>query len=118
MKFCPVCDNMLYEQLSTEGMLLNVCKNCGSSVRIDTSATASCVMENNYADDSTLYKQFMNRHMHDDPTLPRVSNIACVNATCTKTADESNDVVYVKYDAINVKFLYQCGHCATFWKSV
>lgn len=117
MKFCTICDNMLYEQLNAEGVLMNVCKNCGNAVSINTSATASCVMENNYADDSTLYKQFMNKHMHDDPTLPRVSNIACVNGACTKKASDSNDVVYVKYDAVNVKFLYQCGHCATFWKS-
>lgn len=117
MKFCSICDNMLYEQLGSEGKLMNVCKNCGNSVRIDTSATSACVMENNYADDSTLYKQFMNRHMHDDPTLPRVSNIPCVNLACSRTSEQTNDVVYVKYDAVNVKFLYQCGHCATFWKS-
>lgn len=108
---------MLYEQLSTDNTLLNVCKNCGNAQRVDTSETASCVMENNYADDSTLYKQFMNRHMHDDPTLPRVSNIECVNRECTRKDTQTNDVVYVKYDAINVRFLYQCGHCAAFWKS-
>lgn len=117
MKFCGVCDNMLYEQLGPEGTLMHVCKNCGNSLRVDTTATAACVMENNYADDSTLYKQFINKHMHDDPTLPRVSNITCVNPSCSRKAEQTNDVVYVKYDAVNVRFLYQCGHCSTFWKS-
>lgn len=117
MKFCTICDNMLYEQLSQEGTLLNVCKNCGNSIVVDTSRTSACVMENNYADDSTLYRQFMNRHLHDDPTLPRVSNIACVNEKCSRKTNETNDVVYVKYDAVNLKYLYQCGYCASFWKS-
>lgn len=117
MKFCTICDNMLYDQLGTAGELLNVCKCCGNNTRIDTSMTASCIMENNYADDSTRYKQYMKSDMERDNTLPHATNIDCPNPECTRKVDDAPDVVYVKYDVMNVKFLYKCCHCTTCWIS-
>ena len=53
--------------------------------------------------------------MHEDPTLPRVDSIPCPNKECTRPARAPGSVVFIKYDAVNLKFLYSCGHCKRFW---
>jgi DNA-directed RNA polymerase subunit M/transcription elongation factor TFIIS len=126
MKFCNVCDNMLYIRLeATEGngnKLVYFCKNCGNSIDGEDTATKSCIIDTNYIDDQTTYKQFATPYITHDPTLPRVNDIACPNAECSSVAGSSAaattpEVIYVKYDATNLKFLYHCTRCSTFWKS-
>ena len=115
MRFCDVCDNMLYIQLNA-GALQYTCKNCGNTV--GGGSAGSCVIDTNHVDDQSAYKQYASPYITHDPTLPRVSNIPCPNAACTRPAAEQNEVIYVKYDARNLRFLYHCCHCSTFWKSV
>jgi len=65
----------------------------------------------------------VNEYTKLDPTLPRVKNIPCPNASCiTKTTDgESktveNDVIYLRYDDANLKYVYICANCNTVWKN-
>ena len=127
MKFCDVCDNMLYIKLENDApaqpsaenhlALVYFCKNCGNSIKGNDTDTKSCIMDTNYVDNQTSYKQFATPFITHDPTLPRVNNIACPNATCSKPADKEADVIFVKYDFANLKFLYHCTYCSTFWKS-
>jgi aspartate carbamoyltransferase regulatory subunit len=53
--------------------------------------------------------------LHEDPTLPRISNVPCPNATCDRPADRPNEVLYVKYDAKQLRFLYSCAYCKHMW---
>lgn len=119
LRFCAVCDNLLYEQLESQThALIYACKCCGNIVREDasTSSNETLVMESNYVDDETQYRQFITPHLKNDPTLPRASYIPCIRGDkCTRTEDETREVIYVKYDAIKVKFLYHCVHCGAFW---
>ena len=90
------------------------CKNCGHMSDGDD----VCIMKSSYDDDRTVYKKFMSKYIAHDVTLPRVNNIRC--PTCS-TGEEGKtglhtDVIYVKYDE-NLKFLYSCETCGTFWKS-
>jgi DNA-directed RNA polymerase subunit M/transcription elongation factor TFIIS len=114
MKFCEACDNMLYIQLE-DGALQFACKNCGH-VSLDAAAEQR-VIDTNYADDQSAYLQYVTPYITHDPTLPRVSNIPCPNAACSRPPEASNEVIYVKYDARNLRFLYHCVHCSSFWKS-
>jgi hypothetical protein len=77
--------------------------------------TDKCVIDSNYVDD--FHKQYLSPYIAYDPTLPRTSNIPCINKTCQKPASKPQEVIYVKYDVTNMKFLYYCCHCGMFWKT-
>ena len=53
----------------------------------------------------------INEYTKLDPTLPRVSNIKCPNDNC----EDETEVIYVRYDDINMKFVYICSECDTIW---
>lgn len=86
------------------------CKNCSFS-RIEDSATA-CVATKNFSSDANSYKSFMTPHIKYDPALPRVNNIKC-----PECQPEKNEVIYLKYDHDNMKYLYFCCNCEHFWRS-
>jgi DNA-directed RNA polymerase subunit M/transcription elongation factor TFIIS len=122
MKFCSVCENMMYIQVedpsSKTPKLLYYCKMCNNSQIDDVQGGMDSILvhERNFVDDSSTYKSFMTPDIKYDPTLPRVSNIACPNTQCTKTKEQHNEVIYIKYDHENMKYLYFCCHCNHFWK--
>lgn len=116
MKFCEFCENMLYISVTDDNDLLHYCKNCDNKVVQSKSAGSICVIDDNKIDDVTKYSQYINKFVKHDPTLPRVSNIQCMNEACTKAPDAENEVIYIKYDFTNMKYLYYCCHCDKFWK--
>lgn len=124
MMFCDVCENMMYIILDDEDKLQYKCKNCmhvvdakGDGDDDGKGAANMCVLGKNYIDDETKYKQFVNPNIKYDPTLPRVNAIPCANPNCTKPKGEDNEVIYVKYDKENLRFMYYCCFCEAFWKS-
>jgi DNA-directed RNA polymerase subunit M/transcription elongation factor TFIIS len=121
MKFCDVCDNMLYIKLRANAdapaTLQYVCKKCGNSVDGNDTSSKSCIIDTNYVDDQTTYKQYATPYIGYDPTLPRVNNIPCPNKECSRPEGSPSEIIFVKYDFANLKYLYHCTHCKTFWKS-
>jgi aspartate carbamoyltransferase regulatory subunit len=66
------------------------------------------------------YANVINKYTKLDPTLPRVSNIPCPNEQCPCNRAEdpiAKEVIYIRYDDTNLKFVYLCAHCDTIWKS-
>ncbi len=131
MRFCTRCDNMLYISLrpdeSKDGKPLELtysCKHCGFVVTANEATQAgdaraardTAVLSTDYTDDQTSYKQHATPYLRFDPTLPRVSDIACANERCSRAEGAPNEVIEVKYDAGNLKYLYHCVHCLSFWK--
>ena len=115
MRFCDTCKNMLYLRLDA-GALQHHCKNCETTIdATPTSTDSSCVIDNNYVDD--FHKQYLSQYIAYDPTLPRTSNIQCINKTCQRPPSKPQEVTFVKYDSTNMKFLYYCCHCGMFWKT-
>ena len=115
MKFCEFCDNMLYVKVTPEKDLLYYCKNCDNEVTQKKENGSICVIDDNKIDDVTKYSQYINKNIKHDPTLPRVNNIKCTNPSCNKQGE--NEVIYLKYDFVNMKYLYYCCHCEHFWKA-
>jgi len=120
MEFCEKCNNMLYINIesSDEGnnKLKNYCKNCNFSKELPSDKSMA-IIENVYEKTENInYKLFINPHIKHDPTLPRVNNIKCINKECTKKKEDMNEVIYIKYDNENMKYLYYCVHCGKFWK--
>ena len=115
MKFCSFCDNMMYINLTDDVKMQYYCKNCDNKDECDTSQSI-CVIDNNYIDDETNYKQYLNKHIKHDKTLPRVTNIKCANKKCKRRNDNNNEIIVIKYDFTNMKYLYHCENCEHFWR--
>jgi len=118
MEFCKLCDNMLYikrEVTDEQDKLINYCKNCSNSIELKSDNKSILIFENNYEKEKINYKLFVNPYIKYDPTLPRVNNLVCPNNKCTKKKNEDNEVIYIKYDNENMKYLYYCVYCEEFW---
>lgn len=120
--FCERCNNLLYMRIDHDQSttLMYHCKNCYFEIseddlrsKIDLDMT---IYDEKYEDDQATYKQFITPFIQDDPTLPHVSNIECANKKCTRPPEKERDVIVIKYDAIQLKYIYHCTYCLTFWK--
>lgn len=115
MKFCPKCDNYLY--LSTrDSQLLRRCETCGYE---ETDKEGGLVMETIVQERSSEgYKILLNEFTPDDPALPHIDKLPCPRKTCsTNVKGVKRDVIYIKYDTVNLKFLYICKVCGEQWRS-
>jgi DNA-directed RNA polymerase subunit M/transcription elongation factor TFIIS len=113
--FCDLCDNMTYVRTAETSGLLSFCNYCNTTQPIDTARHSIVMSDISYNDEQAKYQHFLTPRIHDDPTLPRVSDIACPNAACTRAEGQDNSVLFIKYDAQNMCFLYSCSHCKHFW---
>ena len=119
MHFCSKCQNMYYIKLAGENgdSLLYYCRHCGHE---DTTLTSGslCVSKTSFRQTSSNHTHFINPYTSSDPTLPRVTNIPCPNAACaTNTEDAPREVVFIRYDDENIKYVYLCSTCNTAWKT-
>lgn len=141
MNFCPKCENYLYlEQGFTEELVANStkrekkyflnrrCRTCGY-VEVDTKGglvNETVVQERA----SEGYKILLNEFTRQDPTLPHVNTLPCPNTNgdpekglpicptyLSGSERKPRDVIIIKYDAQNMKFLYICNVCGEQWRS-
>jgi len=127
MHFCPKCGNMYYLKLlnKDEDKLIYYCRNCGNE---DTSLATN--MNNLYISKTKIkkemnYKNVINKYTKLDPTLPRINNIDCPNKECVSNNNSegesknntSKDILYIRYDDKNMKYIYLCSHCDTVWNT-
>ena len=122
---CPKCDYYMplkqVQEENNEGVvntdLQRVCRNCGE-IELEKPGLVMETIIQEQASDS--YRLFMNEFTKEDPRLPHVKNLKCPNQECPTRQPNStveNDVIYIKYDTMNMKFLYICTHCDTQWRS-
>jgi DNA-directed RNA polymerase subunit M/transcription elongation factor TFIIS len=120
MKFCGTCSNMLYLSISEENMdkLVYYCRNCGSqddSAEITGSMSVSNIHVNQ---EVSSMSHIINKYTKLDPTLPRINRIPCPNAECaTNTAGAEREIIYIRYDETNIKYVYLCSTCDFTWKT-
>ena len=77
-----------------------------------------CMYRSNYSSNHPLYyENVVNQYTFDDPTLPVLSDGSCINQKCACNTDSSVDpeVLYVRYNDQDLKFLYLCRHCRLCW---
>ena len=119
MHFCPKCNNMYYLRLAGDDgdQLIYYCRNCGNE---DSSITSNnvCVSKTTLKRNEQKYGQILNEYTKLDPTLPRVTNIVCPNAECPSNKGSTpREVIYVRYDDTNIKYVYLCAACDKIWKT-
>lgn len=120
MHFCNKCDNMYYMKLSGDdnNTLVYYCRNCGHE-DTDLAISDVCVSSTVLRETTQKYVHNVNEYTKIDPTLPRTSSIRCPNQDCESNTkqDAHREVIYLRYDDANMKYLYMCTVCNTSWKT-
>ena len=120
MKFCVHCSNMLYIKIeeSDPNNISYYCRNCGH-VDSTISEEGVCVMRTQLRKGGQKFNHIINRYTKLDPTLPRIYSIRCPNGNCATNVDrvENPEIIYIRYDDENMKYLYLCVSCDNTWKT-
>ena len=134
MHFCSVCANMYYISITPENELQYYCRHCGHVD--DTIASENiCVSKLNVKHTTTpqTFSQVVNKYTKLDPTLPRINTIRCPNDECPSNRKSSgpagggagggdkkekkSEVIYLRYDDTNLKYVYLCAKCDKVWNT-
>ena len=121
MKFCNHCSNMLYISIdeTDTNKLIYYCRNCGEK---DYSITEEgvCILNSQLKKGEQKFNHIINKYTKLDPTLPRIYNIKCPNNSCKSNSSsekEYPEIIYIRYDDNNLKYLYLCCDCDNIWKT-
>lgn len=99
--------------------LVKFCKHCEFE-KIEPTDKAIKISETIYSEDDLLYNQHVNKYLRYDPTLRRINDniIKCPSKDCKthKEKDIEQQLLYIKYDPANMKYLYVCDHCGYTWR--
>lgn len=117
IRFCSVCDNYLYLQVEGESQTLQrICRNCGFKDTEDQGGLVSEMhIEQRAAEGYTLINEFTLK----DKRLPHLHNtMKCINDKCPSSLPgKESDIVYIKYDIENLRYIYMCYICQATWRS-
>lgn len=119
MYFCVNCHNMYYVKISDDDgkELVYYCRNCGNENH-DIGKQNVFVSKTIFKEVDNNYSNLINKYTKFDPTLPRVTNIDCINSDCkSKKENKSNEIILIRYDDKNLKYVNLCPICDTVWKN-
>ena len=147
MHFCSECSNMYYLKImdNDANSLIYYCRNCGH-VNDTLTAENVCVSDTQIKRSEDQYTHIVNEYTKFDPTLPRINTIDCPNSKCASNASASasasatgpsatgpsadaspgpeaeagkveREIIYIRYDDMNMKYMYVCAVCNTQWKN-
>jgi len=97
--------------------LVYYCRNCGN---VDETLSADMVLISKIQlkKSEQEFSHIINQYTKLDPTLPRINTVLCPNASCkTNTDDTPKEIIYIRYDDTNMKYVYLCSTCDTVWKT-
>ena len=119
MHFCSVCNNMYYLRIDEQNpnKLDYYCRNCGHEDKL-LAHDNMCVSKTYIKKNDQSFNHIINEYTKLDPTLPRVSTILCPNPECeTNTKNKKREIIYIRYDDTNMKYVYLCSDCSTIWQT-
>ena len=120
---------MYYISITPENELQYYCRNCGN---VDNTIASDniCVSKVNMKKTTTTqsFAHVVNKYTKLDPTLPRIKTIRCPNDDCLSNKlsvhssdpsvdKEENEVIYLRYDDTNLKYIYLCTKCDKVWNT-
>lgn len=122
MHFCSSCQNMYYIRVDGENpnKLVYYCRNCGNE---DTTLNVEnvSVSKIQLSKGEQKFAHIINKYTKLDPTLPRVNKILCPNSDCETNGHgkdkKDREIIYIRYDDVNMKYVYLCSTCDTVWKT-
>ena len=124
MNFCNVCGNMYYFEISEDesNTLKHFCRKCGNTDSdIFNNSENICISKTHIKKKQNIHNSIINEYTKLDPTLPRTKNIKCPNEKCNDNGEtkstENNEIIYLRYDNDNMKYIYLCSNCNYSWKN-
>lgn len=119
MHFCSKCSNMYYIRIdeANSNKLIYYCRNCQNT---DESLAVENVnvLKTQVKQEEQSFKTIINQYTKLDPTLPRCDNIMCPNKEClTNTKNKPREIIFLRYDDKNMKYVYLCSECDFTWKT-
>ena len=120
MLFCKSCQNMYYIKLIDNGEVLQYyCRTCGDIYDGELTNEHKVVSRTTFQSSTPEFSTWVNEYTKFDPTLMRVNNIPCINSECIYNATGSDvsarEIIVIRYDTINVRYLYLCPECDSVW---
>ena len=111
---------MLYLRAEEDDtILVKYCKRkeCGFMKKVGKGETLK-VSQTIYSEDQLLYDQYQNKYLRYDPTLPRIRDpsMTCPNKECSAPADAPPQIIYIKYQTTNMRYMYCCDYCGHVFK--
>ena len=119
MHFCSVCNNMYYLRIDEKNpnKLDYYCRNCGHEDKL-LAHDNMCISKTFIKKNDQSFNHIINEYTKLDPTLPRVNTILCPNSECeTNTNKVKREIIYIRYDDTNMKYVYLCSECSTIWQA-
>lgn len=123
MKFCKVCDNMLYFKIENvedeeNNELSYYCRKCGYIENINN---VELIKDVTYEKKQNKVIN-INKNIKYDPTIPHIRNMNCPNIDCKSKKNKEDvdykeqDIIYYRYNDEDIKYIYMCVVCDTTWK--
>jgi len=110
---------MYYIRINSENpnQLVYYCPNCGNEDKLLAKENV-CVSRLQIKKSEKSFDHIINKYTKLDPTLPRINTILCPNKGCpTNTEGAEREVIYIRYDDTNMKYIYLCCTCDAVWKT-
>jgi hypothetical protein len=112
---------MYYISVNEENpnVLEHYCRNC-KHVDGTIAQDGGCILDVQTKNEEQQISRVINKYTKADPTLPRSYTMKCPNSKCKSNIDEpmvNPEVVYIRYDDANLKYLYICTTCDSQWKT-
>jgi DNA-directed RNA polymerase subunit M/transcription elongation factor TFIIS len=96
--------------------LVYYCRKCGNEDSL-LAAENVCVSKTQIKKSEQSFNHIINKYTKHDPTLPRINNILCPNSNCPTNKDgKEREIIYIRYDDVNMKYVYLCYDCETVWQ--
>ena len=97
--------------------LIYYCRNCGNTNNylIDQKL---CISKTELNKKTSKFSNIINKYTKLDPTIPRINTIKCPNNECPSNKNDFSvprEIMYIRYDDINMKYIYLCCNCDYNW---
>ena len=120
MKFCSLCKNMLYMNINADdpNTLVYKCRVCDNIEQIPESESI-CVVNTNLKQSEQKFNLIVNEYTKEDEAIPHIYSLKCPNQSCKSNVEnyDKTDIMYIRYDDDNLKYLYMCVECDSVWKT-
>jgi DNA-directed RNA polymerase subunit M/transcription elongation factor TFIIS len=98
--------------------LIYYCRKCGNENDLFNTDNVT-ILNTNIKKSEDSFTHIINKYTKLDPTLPRTDKVLCPNKDCETNSDKvmKREIIYIRYNDIEMKYVYLCSTCDTVWKT-